>query len=249
MRRVVADGHLSIVDDPSFVPIHLPAHFRSTHIKPSDIAAALAAGHRIITVEASTDGDLDAIAAAALASPTPILCAGSSGLAAAIARSLPAGPRPEHPSAPGRMIFCVGSEHPVTIAQQEIFRTSHPVYEIDAATSSTADLAAIPDSSAPIILHLPRGRVPEARVAQLLEPIRQTVAALMVTGGDTASLLYRALNVTSIALQGDITSGIPHGLIEGGSFDAGPIVTKSGGFGRPDAFIEIADFFACPQPN
>jgi uncharacterized protein YgbK (DUF1537 family) len=70
-------------------------------------------------------------------------------------------------------------------------------------------------------------------------------AALVLTGGDTASLICRAAGVQHIDLRGEIVSGIPRGVLRGGELNGMPVATKSGAFGNSDAFIKIADFFSC----
>jgi len=42
---------------------------------------------------------------------------------------------------------------------------------------------------------------------------------------------------------GEVLPGIPWGMLRGGRFDGVLVVTKSGGFGAPDALIRIAEFF------
>ncbi len=249
MRRVVIDGVLSIHGLPAFAPIDLPAHFRQqgiaecVHTRPRHAADSLTRA-RIVTCDAASDEDLDAIVTAGLSTQTSILWAGSSGLAAALARALPRRPlhqRPASDAAP--ILFCAGSDHAVTLEQQQTIQAGRPVELLHAGA---CDIAAAIRAGRHVILRLPRGRVGEDRVRALLSNLPR-IAALMATGGDTASLVYRALGMRAITLHGEISPGIPYGVIEGGPFDGRPIVTKSGGFGAPSAFIEIADFFACPK--
>ena len=75
-----------------------------------------------------------------------------------------------------------------------------------------------------------------------------TPCPLVLSGGDTAALVCRTLDVRAIDLKGEIAPGIPCGILVGGPFDGMPVVTKSGGFGLPDALIEIADYFTCSPP-
>ena len=50
-----------------------------------------------------------------------------------------------------------------------------------------------------------------------------------------------------IDLMDEVLPGIPYGAIRGGAFDGISIVTKSGGFGAPDALIQVAEYFSCPN--
>ena len=79
---------------------------------------------------------------------------------------------------------------------------------------------------------------------ELLAPLR---APLVLSGGDTASLVCRALDVRAIELCREVAPGIPYGILHGGPFDGLPVATKSGGFGCPDALMQVADFFTCSQ--
>ncbi|KYH32737.1 four-carbon acid sugar kinase family protein [Neomoorella mulderi] len=73
--------------------------------------------------------------------------------------------------------------------------------------------------------------------ARLLDSLK--VRALVITGGDTAVHVCRALGARGINLATEILPGIPLGYLEGGQAGGLPIVTKAGGFGPPDAFIKV----------
>jgi uncharacterized protein YgbK (DUF1537 family) len=63
--------------------------------------------------------------------------------------------------------------------------------------------------------------------------------ALILTGGETAELAVRALDAHSFILLGEFTPGIPWGIVQGGDAHGCTVVTKSGGFGSPNALNEI----------
>jgi hypothetical protein len=67
-------------------------------------------------------------------------------------------------------------------------------------------------------------------------------AALVLTGGDTAAFVLRALDASRILLAGETAPGIPWGVIQGGDADGCIVVTKSGGFGRLDTLAAAFDF-------
>jgi uncharacterized protein YgbK (DUF1537 family) len=71
---------------------------------------------------------------------------------------------------------------------------------------------------------------------------RSSVAALILTGGDTAAFVLTALNASSIRLAGELSPGIPWGFIEGGDADGCVVVTKSGGLGEPEALVHAFNF-------
>ncbi|HXE09635.1 MAG TPA: four-carbon acid sugar kinase family protein [Acidobacteriaceae bacterium] len=191
------------------------------------IAHATGEGFRTLICDAIDQADLDRLATAALRLPHPILWAGSSGLARALAAQLSP---PTTSSSPmlrraGRTLLFAGTPHPVTvqqIAHLEQFgaldshgqrRSIRPVADPNA--SSEAIIAAFNPTKA---------------------------AALILTGGDTASFVLRALRATSIRLAGEVEPGIPWGIIEGGLADGCTVVTKSGGFGQRDALVRAFEF-------
>ena len=103
--RVVINGYLQVVEDTDFVPRELAACFHGIDV-PVGLRDALC------------DDDLDAIVAEGLKRSERILWAGSAGLAAALARSLDAAAPPTLSFSPAAPIFCLGSNHAVTIEQQ-----------------------------------------------------------------------------------------------------------------------------------
>jgi uncharacterized protein YgbK (DUF1537 family) len=198
-------------------------------VQPSAVSAAIEARAQFVSVDATCDRDLDTIVAAGLTSKRRILWTGSAGLASALARTLPWGGRPGSRPAPrpaSSVLFCIGSDHPVTVEQQRrllaLGRSEH------------------------VVLNLSVGQTPVERVRERMGS--STATALVLSGGDTASLVCRALGVRHIDLQDEIVPGIPWGYLSGGAFDHARVATKSGGFGAPHALIQVADFFTCPTP-
>ncbi len=169
----------------------------------------------IEVLDATGNADLDRIVAENLLLPEPVLWAGSAGLASALARRLYGGPQPLTPPViDGPLVFCIGSDHPATVAQVREL-THHQVVPI-LRGQTTADQI--------------RGALNGA-------------GAIFVTGGDTASMVLSAIGADSIAIQHEVVTGVPWGVLSGGSFDGLPVVTKSGGFGAPDTLIRVAEFF------
>ena len=161
--------------DSDFPPVALAEWLRApcASIRPGAIAGAVASGARLISVDAGCDGDLDRIAAEILALDRRILWAGSAGLASALARAFPKRTDPVEPAfTPGPVLFAIGSDHPVTVAQQ------------------AALLAALPSQP---VLSVPRGLIEPEQVRRRIAEVRP--AALVLSGGDTAALVCRALGV------------------------------------------------------
>jgi uncharacterized protein YgbK (DUF1537 family) len=230
MGRTVEGGYLRV--GAEFEPIDLPARLRSqgldacAHVQPGTVSAAIEAGARFISADATCDNDLDTIASAGLGSGRRILWAGSAGLASALARTLPWGRSPTCPQPASSVLFCIGSDHPVTVEQQRrllaLGRGEHVVLNLSVRQTSVE------------------------RVRELVGNAAGAATALVLSGGDTASLVCRALGVRRIELEDEIVPGIPWGYLSGGAFDGWRVATKSGGFGAPHALIQVADFFTCP---
>jgi uncharacterized protein YgbK (DUF1537 family) len=233
MGRTVEEGYLRVNGAEAVELLARLGLEACTHVKPGSVSAAIEAGARFISVDAMCDLDLDAIAAQALGAGKRILWAGSAGLASALARTLPWGESPV-PGCPlgtaappaSSVLFCIGSDHPVTVEQQRhllaLGRSEH------------------------VVLNL---AVRQTSVERVRELVGNTAAgALVLSGGDTASLVCRALGVRRIELKDEIVPGIPWGYLSGGTFDQLRVATKSGGFGAPHALIQVADFFTCPTP-
>lgn len=184
---------------------------------------AISKGVRVLLCDAQLQEDLERLASVAISQHKPVLWAGSAGLARALAAVIPASDKASFtPSAPtnGRTFLFVGTDHPVTLLQ-----VSHLEAQlIDPALRS---------------IHRVDSQSPEKiRDAFSLAP----TAALVLTGGDTAAFVLRALNASSIVLSGEVSPGIPWGTIQGGLADGCTVITKSGGFGAPDALARVFDF-------
>lgn len=165
--------------------------------------------------DAAAPEDLARIAAAA---PPDALLVGSAGLARAAAGRLPRRiPIPAEPG-PGRALVCAGSIHPVTVAQLEALEAPYAeVYRIEMNSPAPEQLA---------------------RLRRRVESLQ--AGGLVLTGGDTALLLCRLLGAEGIRLEAEIEPGVPFGRLIGGVGAGLPVITKSGGFGRPETLDHAA---------
>jgi D-threonate/D-erythronate kinase len=249
MSRIVSAGLLRVNGSSDFIPIDVAAHFRGqgieqcAHAQREGIAAAISSGARVVVLDAVCDEDLDRIAAAGLATGLRILWAGSAGLAAALARTLYPGQQFDpRPVAAGPLLFCLGSNHAVTVAQ-EIALVNRMGAQVLQANHTTREMIERELSHGRhVVLRIPRGAVAKDRLKELLPCER--ISAFMVSGGDTATLFGQAAGVQHIDLVDEVLPGIPRGIIRGGAFDGISIVTKSGGFGDADALIQVAEYFS-----
>jgi uncharacterized protein YgbK (DUF1537 family) len=243
MGRTVDAGYLRVAGTADFAPLELAACFRDYGVGPYCHSLTAAGGARFALLDATCDAHLDAIVAQGLALPQRVLWAGSAGLAAALARALGASATAPPVPPAGTPLFCLGSDHAVTLEQQD--RLIH----CRAATLLSAEEVA-PEAvlgalrRGPVVLRIRRGHTSAGRVRELLADVANPLA---LSGGDTASLVCGALGVRAIELRQEVAPGIPCGSLVGGPFDQLPVVTKSGGFGGPDALMQVADFFTCSQ--
>ncbi|MEO8370185.1 MAG: four-carbon acid sugar kinase family protein [Candidatus Solibacter sp.] len=236
MRRVVEQG---ILRAPQLAPINMRERLceqsgeACVHVCPRDLADALASGARLISVDAIDNADLRQIAEVLCGvDGRRILWAGSAGLASALASHIDGVETPPIlEAARGPVLFCIGSDHAVTLEQQAALLASRAC-----TLSETGALAA----GRHVVMRIPRGSIPAARFGAARP------AALVVSGGDTASLVFHAIGACAIELYAEIVAGVPYGLLRGGMFDGLPVVTKSGGFGDRDTLVNVADFFHAP---
>jgi D-threonate/D-erythronate kinase len=255
MKRIVADGWLRVDGPAEFEPVELGAYFRAQgldahrHDCAGGVAVAIGGGFRYVSVDAACDADLDAVVAAMLESKSRILWAGSAGLAAALARSIFAGCERGAHSAKrfGPVLFCIGSTHAATLAQQRRLLAERPVCALSAEAATPGEIADALRDGRNVMLEIPRWRIPENRIDELLQGAREVVGALALSGGDTASHVCRALRAQGIELHDEVEAGIPWGTLRGGGFDGVAVATKSGAFGDSGALIGITDFFTCPK--
>jgi uncharacterized protein YgbK (DUF1537 family) len=223
------------------------------------IRSLRAAGAQFILCDSTSEQELQGIARALGALPDAPLWVGSAGLARYAAEVLAAQHGPGASTTQrgslrrngGPVLFCIGSNHPVT--QLQVRRLT----ERAAAQALTADLAtpdmvrqALQQGHHPILL-MDDSLFDPSRFRLLVgEAMKTGVGGIVFTGGDTAESLCRAAASDAILLQGEILDGIPWGILRNGLLDGLPVATKSGGFGRERALVEVASFLsALPEPT
>jgi uncharacterized protein YgbK (DUF1537 family) len=213
----------------------------------------------IVVADAETDDDLMALGHAVAAGRWPLLC-GSAGFARQLARTLPltrnARPRSKVVRGSGPVLIVAGSQHEATARQIQVLHDSgvpivrpgqslidDPATPIDAAVVEVAAHLAAGRSTVLTTLGLTAcplgGHVVAARLGQIVAApeVSIQVRGLVLTGGDVAAAVSTALGAAALWLQGEITSGIPWGVLEGGRLDASQIATKAGSFGSDNALL------------
>jgi D-threonate/D-erythronate kinase len=204
--------------------------------EPIDIAMRLGrhAGSAVIP-DIDEQGDIDR----ALADVVHDLPVGARGLAEALAMRLAPTFEPSVPTPIAAPVLCViGSTDPITIQQVERLRGGVDVTYI-AAPDGEAPAELPPLSNLTVLQATPGAGADPVTVARRLgEAIVRlhppAGATLVLSGGATAQVVLRALGIGILDLRGEALPGLP--IARAGGFT---IITKSGGFGEPDALLAL----------
>jgi uncharacterized protein YgbK (DUF1537 family) len=193
--------------------------------------AAMAEGRPILLCDAETREDLSTLVEAVRqADCGPALWCGSAGLARALAESIFSSaktvPDADLIYKEGKIcLVFAGTPHLTTARQLEALATNPAAARCVTAAVQCGETAA-------------------EQVRDLWAQAQRSGGArgLILTGGDTASFVLRALRADSILIRGEVAAGIPWGVIEGGLAAGYRVVTKSGGFGDREALVDAVYF-------
>jgi uncharacterized protein YgbK (DUF1537 family) len=184
-------------------------------------------GVRVMAADAETDADLSVLAEAAQGRP-PLL-AGSAGLATALAgRETSAGSGRRQASLRRPLLVVAGSAHPVTRAQLSRLGRREGLDVLATPGDKALEDTATRREMVASLANRARARVERARPG-----------ALLLTGGETAIAVLRALGAGGLRLAGELEPGLALGALAGGPFDGLVAITKAGGFGDTDALVRI----------
>jgi D-threonate/D-erythronate kinase len=220
-------------------------------------------GSWIAIADAETEADLDRIAVTGVAAGIRLFC-GAAGLTGVLARRLPIHQvnRPPAVLASDRPVLVVaGSRHQVTARQIEVaVAAGAEIIRLDqcAIDDETPDLsgyqvrivAALEAGRTTIVttVGLGESRLQGAVVSKRLaaaainSEVLARVGGLVLTGGDVAAAVCRALGVRTIWLRGEVLPAIPWATFEGERVAGLPVVTKAGSFGPPEAIGAAIQF-------
>ncbi len=249
MGRTVTGGRLQVTGSEAAVDILVLLTSQGsrdvTTVVPSGVAEIAPGNGKLVVIDAETREQLSLIAQSALnMKPAPVL-AGSAALAREVARIL-AGRHGRMPQTnerlesggAGPVLLCIGSTNPVTLEQMERLTITRGALISSFDRSETQQAL---EQGRHVIVPVDCSGPP----AELLH--RLPVRGLVLSGGDTARMVCRALGARGIRLEREIAPGIPWGTLIGGKFDGMPVATKAGGFGQSDALIRMADFLSLRQ--
>jgi 4-hydroxythreonine-4-phosphate dehydrogenase len=207
---------------------------------------------RVPVADAETDDDLDALvsaaAAAGAAGARPVL-AGAGGLAAALARALPADPPTSAPPVPSDepVLVVVGSVAPGLPAEVDHLRRLG-AHVLDLSPADLLDdpsgAVAVPHDAAGsrlLVARLdPAAPVEPARGPALARAVAEAVAplapgrSLVLTGGETARAVLERVGVRSLRpLRQD------RGAVTSTTDDGRAVVTRPGSFGTGASLAEL----------
>lgn len=192
----------------------------------TSMRAALASGANVVLCDATEQSDLERVVHAARSMQVRVLWIGSGGLAHALATK--SGARPQIAERRrGQVAFFVGSQHAATSGQVECLRN---VEAVDHGSGS--------------VVHVVMGRTTEDEIRCAIgDLVAEQIGCLLMTGGDTALFVCRALGVESIRLEREFAAGVPLGTVEGGPLHGVTVALKSGGFGDPNLMVKVLEQF------
>jgi uncharacterized protein YgbK (DUF1537 family) len=207
----------------------------------------LEAADHVIVADAECDSDLDTIAEIALSRPS-ILLSGSAGLARAVAGSR-GYPNARVPLPEGRVwLIVAGSLQPATRAQARALELAGVLcVRLNGRDPETGPLVARLESGHPVLITTADqiAAAQSVSTASRLGSLAATVLArsrpdlVVVTGGETAVALLRAVGTNTIDLLGVPASGLALGELSIGAASSVPLLTKAGGFGAPDLLVNL----------
>jgi uncharacterized protein YgbK (DUF1537 family) len=197
----------------------------------------------MVLLDAENDADLDAIAKRYANEPATLWC-GAAGLARALAQQPP---RTAQPLNQPHLVI-VGSRHPVSLRQVEVFGAARP--------DCVAPMAAVPSfvdqvlttletfGCCVILPDLPSGLTEMeaaeriARGMELLSDRLPPLGGLSVVGGETFAALCRVLKATGLSVDGEFLHGVPASRMESGLCLGTLCASKSGAFGEPEWLLK-----------
>ena len=222
---------------------------------PEDLAAHLRdvqeRGIDAVVLDASSDRDLQAIAAAADLLDFPALLVGSGGLAAHIASREEGSARNAQVRHVGRTLTVIGSYSSLARQQTEALVAAgaehitldHTALEGPAVARLVAEAMTRNDV---VLTPDPMGTVDKAQALVVAEALARATAggighcdALVMTGGETATAVLKALGAGSFTVLGEIEPGVVMSLLP----EPLPLlVTKAGAFGDAGTLARTIQF-------
>ncbi|MHA3024660.1 four-carbon acid sugar kinase family protein [Mycobacterium sp. BMJ-28] len=248
LNRTVVGGVLHL----DGVPLHRTGAWAAEAGAPPPSVLELF-GPDVTVCDAATDADLDAVIRSAAAGTQLV---GTSALAAALARTLPAAdPAPAYRRPSPGLLAVVGTADPHAADQVNhlVARgVHHVVLAAGALLGATADPAAVGTALAdgPVVVTV-GGPIRPERARDLSRALGRLIADglrghhpdLILTGGETARAVIDALGLTDLRPVHEVH----HGAVVSVASDGRSVATRPGSFGDGNSLAAIADYLASPQ--
>lgn len=198
---------------------------------------AVEEGKRLLLCDAGSSADLERIVRVASGLPVRVLWAGSAGLARELGRSLDGG---DAGGVMRGMSKSVEDERSIRKGGRSLIfcGTGHPLTQLQLEQLSEAESEAVGGS---VVAHVRCGVSNDGELRGMFEDAGP-VSSLILTGGETAAMVLRALGAEAIEIAGEVAMGVPWGVLHGGLASGCVVVTKSGGFGDRHALVDAVHF-------
>ena len=274
--EVSADIRTPMDDSSVAIVLHRQTDVSVSHLSVTTLCgskiAALAAIEQapdgIIVADAECQENLDLLARLVFAAKLEHAVSGSAGLAGSLSRLLPPIPPAVRQAVAPRCLATLvifGSPHPVAVAQLHsaaacfgAIERQPDVLGMPRGIAALADQLAVDLADSGIAMLTAPGsssneRLDPSAVAAALSRIavhmmkRGLAGAVVVSGGDVAAAVCKALRVEWIELNQQVYPGAPLGLISGGIGNGLTIVTKSGAHGDEQGLTTILTALRDPQ--
>ncbi len=200
---------------------------------------------QILIGDCAEDAHLDALVRGLGQDLEGCLLVGSAGIAAALARAVPGVPAAVPAARARGVLFLVGSRSAQSDEQVRALGAVPGLSLLEAPNGCLRD--PLPEALGSVcVLRSTAGEYPEdsLTVARSLAQAGLTVLArgehdaVVATGGDTAVAFVEALQAGVLQVYGDLLPGVPCSSV-GFAGRTLRLVTKAGGFGHRDTFLEV----------
>lgn len=167
---------------------------------------------------------------------------GARGAAVALAAEIAPGTERVVQGLGNALALVIGSRDPITMAQIDWLKMQRPDLVHDRAPGGRS-LRTHSEGKGPVLLQAVEGDFPseEKHVASALGEsfarlYRRRSDGVLISGGATAETVLERLGIGQLDVLGEILPGLP--VSQG---DGLTIISKSGGFGGPDAIVDVME--------
>ncbi|HEV2135362.1 MAG TPA: four-carbon acid sugar kinase family protein [Terracidiphilus sp.] len=219
----------------------------------------------VLLCDAETEDDLGTIADASMTLGSGTIWVGSAGLAYHLPRAgrlqSESVPRPA-PVVAGPILFVVGSGSSVSRRQARFLELWPDVVSVRVAPGVLRAGKELPEwrahqaalerafsAAVDVLVILGTEESSDSAqepllaraLAEMLRPFGGIVGALLATGGDTATAILRAWGIAELQIVGEVEPGLPYSVAANWRRPL-PILTKAGGFGKPETLLHCREF-------